>query len=155
LARRDPRVGSPVWSLVAQALITISMIVVVGTDAGQQGLNRAFSALGIDEVSWAGKGGFDTLLRCTAPVFWLFFLLTSLSLFVLRRLDPHIERPFRVPLYPLCPLLFTATCGYMLYGGIRYAESLTWVGLGLLAAGVPVYLASRILAPPGRQSMKS
>jgi basic amino acid/polyamine antiporter, APA family len=155
LARRDPRFGSPIWSLAAQAAITVAMIIVVGTEAGQQGLNRAFSMLGLDEVSWAGKGGFDTLLRCTAPVFWLFFLLTSLSLFVLRRRDPHIERPFRTPLYPLCPLLFTATCAYMLYGGIRYAESLTWVGLGLLAAGVPVYLASRILTPTDRHLIKS
>jgi len=155
LARRDRRFGSPVWSLAAQAAITVAMIVVVGTEAGQLGLNRAFSTIGLDEVSWAGKGGFDTLLRCTAPVFWLFFLLTSLSLFVLRRRDPNIERPFRAPLYPLCPLLFTATCGYMLYGGILYAESLTWVGAALLAAGLPVYLFSRIVAPASRPSMKT
>jgi amino acid transporter len=118
------------------------MILVVGTEAGQQTLNRAFTSLGIDEVSWAGKSGFDTLLRCTAPVFWLFFLLTSMSLFILRLREPFVERPFRTPLYPLCPILFSLTCGYMLYGGIEYAGSLGWVGLSLLLAGVPVYVVS-------------
>src|SRR5262249_53547180 len=41
------------------------------------------------------KGGFDTLLTCTAPIFWLFFLLTGFSLFVLRQRDTDIERPFK------------------------------------------------------------
>ena len=52
------------------------------------------------------KGGFDTLLTCTAPIFWVFFLLTGISLFVLRERDPHIERPFKVPFYPELPLIF-------------------------------------------------
>ncbi len=146
------RWGAPVWSIVAQALITVTMILVVGSGAGQQWLNRLFTVTGLPEVSWAGKSGFDTLLRCTAPIFWLFFLLTSLSLFALRMREPYVERPFRTPLYPLCPILFSATCGYMLYGGIRYAESLAWVGVALLAAGVPVYVASRLLTPTGTRS---
>jgi amino acid transporter len=147
LARKDARFGSPVWSLAAQGAITVAMIVLVGTEIGQQWLNRLFAATGLEEVSWAGKSGFDTLLRCTAPVFWLFFLLTSLSLFVLRYLEPAVERPFRTPLYPFCPLLFSATCAYMLYGGINYAGSLAWVGAGLLAVGLPVYGVSRLAGP--------
>ena len=45
-------------------------------------------------------------MEYTAPVFWLFFLLVGVSLFVLRRRDPDLPRPFRVPLYPVLPLLF-------------------------------------------------
>jgi amino acid transporter len=146
LARKSPRFGSPVWSIAAQAAITSAMILIVGTETGQQLLNGTFSSLAIDEVDWIGKGGFDTLLRCTAPVFWLFFLLTSLSLFILRLREPGIERPFRTPLYPLCPILFSLTCAYMLYGGIEYAGSLGWVGLSLLLAGVPVYVVSCFVA---------
>ncbi len=142
LARKSSRFGSPVWSIAVQAAITVAMILVVGTEAGQQALNRTFTSLGVEEVNWAGKGGFDTLLRCTAPVFWLFFLLTSMSLFILRLREPYVERPFRTPLYPLCPILFSLTCAYMLYGGIEYAGSLGWVGLSLLLAGVPVYVVS-------------
>src|SRR5262249_56327267 len=56
------------------------------------------------------KGGFETLLACTAPVFWGFFLLTGLSLFALRQRDPTIERPFQVPLYPWLPIIFCFSC---------------------------------------------
>jgi amino acid transporter len=149
LARKSPQFKSPVWSIAVQATITSAMILIVGTEAGQQALNRAFTSLGIEEVSWAGKSGFDTLLRCTAPVFWLFFLLTSMSLFILRLSEPNVERPFRTPLYPVCPILFSLTCAYMLYGGIEYAGSLGWVGLSLLLAGVPVYVISCLAARRG------
>jgi APA family basic amino acid/polyamine antiporter len=78
----------------------------------------------------------------TAPVFWLFFLLTGLALFVLRRREPHAERPFRVPLYPLLPLLFCATCAYMLWSSLSYVYSqqlgsfnAAWIGVGVLLAG--------------------
>jgi amino acid transporter len=149
LARKSPRFESPVWSIAVQATITSAMVLIVGTESGQQALNRAFTSLGIEEVSWAGKSGFDTLLRCTAPVFWLFFLLTSMSLFILRLSEPNVERPFRTPLYPVCPVLFSLTCAYMLYGGIEYAGSLGWVGLSLLLAGVPVYVISCLAARRG------
>jgi amino acid transporter len=150
LARRGRRFGSPVWSLVAQACVTLGMIVLVSSSAGQSALDAVFAAAGLPEVRWQGRGGFETLLRCTAPVFWTFFLLTSVSLFVLRYREPGIARPFRAPLYPLCPLLFAATCAYMLYGGIQYAGSLGLVGGTLLAAGLPVYWVSQLVRGPRR-----
>ena len=146
LGRKERRFGSPIWSLLVQGAITVALILLVGTAAGQRLLDMAFAGVGITEVSWAGKSGFETLLQCTAPIFWLFFLLTSLALFVLRVREPEVARPFRTPLYPLCPLLFSATCGYMLYGGIRFAGSLSWVGVMLLLLGLPVYWMSRRLA---------
>ncbi len=146
LGRKNRRFGAPIWSLSVQAGITVAMILLVGTAAGQSLLDRLFEVLGLEAVAWAGKGGFETLLRCTAPIFWVFFLLTSLALFVLRYRDPRVDRPFRTPLYPLCPILFSATCGYMLYAGIRYAGSLGWVGGALLLAGLPVYAASQLAA---------
>jgi amino acid transporter len=81
------------------------------------------------------KGGFDTLLTCTAPVFWVFFLLTGISLFVLRERDTHIERPFKVPFYPELPLVFCLSCSYMLYSSIAYALERNWKG-GLVLLGV-------------------
>ncbi|WNG36633.1 APC family permease [Archangium violaceum] len=74
------------------------------------------------------RQGFQTMVEYTAPVFWLFFLLTGVSLLVLRVREPHAPRPFRVPLYPLTPLLFIGTCGYVLYSSLAYA------GLGALAS---------------------
>ena len=79
--------------------------------------------------------GFRTAVEYTAPVFWLFFLLVGLSLFVLRRRDPGRERPFRVPLYPVLPLLFCATSAYLLYSSLAYTGMGALVGVGVLALG--------------------
>lgn len=88
-------------------------------------------------------GGFRAMVEFTSPIFWLFFLLTGLALFVLRRREPDIERPFRVPFYPVLPLLFCAMCTYMLYSSLSYVSSQTlggfnaaWIGVGVLAIGV-------------------
>jgi amino acid transporter len=89
-------------------------------------------------------GGFDTLLTCTAPVFWVFFLLTGISVFVLRQRDPTIDRPFTVPLYPELPLIFCLSCGYMLYSSISYALEREWKG-GLFLLGVLPLVVGLIL----------
>jgi amino acid transporter len=135
--------GTPVWSLLLQMLITLAMVGAVGTKEGQDMLNEMLAYFGQEPVSWAGQGGFYSLLRCTAPVFWIFFLLTGMSLFILRRYDPNVPRPFRVPLFPILPLIFCATCGYMIYSGIGYAGGLALVGATLVLAGVPFFVFSR------------
>jgi amino acid transporter len=140
LARWHSHRGTPVAALVVQMVITLGLVLLVGHDAGRALLAAAIKALGFGAVSWQGHGGFDTLLKCTAPVFWLFFLLTGVSLFVLRAKDRGIERPFTVPLYPVLPLVFCATCAYMLYSAIDYAGALSLLGLALLLAGGVVFL---------------
>lgn len=146
LGRWHPRWKTPANALVAQAAVSLTMIAIVGSTLGQESLNRLFAALGMEDVQWAGVGGFESLLKCSAPIFWLFFLLTSVSLFVLRYQDPGRPRPFRTPLYPLTPLIFSATCAYMLYSSINYAGRLGLVGGAMLAFGVPLYLVSRAAA---------
>jgi len=69
------------------------------------------------------KDGFSAMVEFTAPVFWFFFLLTGVGLFVLRFREPHVARPFKVPLYPILPLVFIITCGYLFYSSVTYAQS--------------------------------
>jgi amino acid transporter len=137
---------APVGALTAQAAISLGMIAVVGTPGGQGLVSSLLTGLGGGRLEWEGHGGFETLLKCTAPVFWLFFLLTGLSLFVLRERDPGLPRPFRVPLYPYLPLVFFATCAYMLHSSIGYAGMHGLVGGLLLLLGLPLYEVSRRLA---------
>jgi amino acid transporter len=100
--------------------------------------------------------GFQTMVAYTAPAFWLFFLLTGISLFLLRRHAPANADPFRVPLYPLTPLLFAAACAWMLYSSFNYAMSLdpgsigAMVGIAMLASGVPVLMWARRRAAAGQ-----
>ena len=96
--------------------------------------------------AWTGAG-FRAMVEFTAPVFWLFFLLVGISLFVLRVREPQHERPFRVPLYPLLPLLFCMMCAYMLWSSLSYVYSqrlgglnAAWIGVAVLAIGMVLLL---------------
>jgi amino acid transporter len=146
-----PRLGVPLVSLLGQAAISIGLILALGTTAGRALIGGAVKAIGLAEPAWAGHGGFDVLLRATAPVFWGFFLMTGLSLFVLRVRDPDTARPFRVPGYPWVPLLFCATCAYMVQAAVLYAGSLTLVGLAPLALGLVLYAARAPLQLTGER----
>jgi APA family basic amino acid/polyamine antiporter len=144
LGRWSPRFGSPVWALLVQSVISVAMIAGVGTPFGRDAIDVGMERLGGEKMPWARYfGGFDTLLAGTAPVFWAFFLLSGLSLFALRQRDPDIERPFRVPLFPLLPLIFCGTCAYMLYSAIDYAKYVALIGAVPLAVGLPLYWISR------------
>lgn len=140
--RWHPRLGVPVVALLSQAIISVGLITLIGTAAGRSVVDSLFVQLGLGEAPWAGHGGFEMLLRCSAPVFWIFFLLTAVSLFVLRFKDRGRPRPFSVPFYPLFPLIFCVTCAYMVYSGIMYAWEFGLVGGALLLLGAPLYLVA-------------
>ncbi len=89
------------------------------------------------------RSGFEAMVAYTAPVFWLFFLLTGASLLVMRRRDPSAARPYRVPLYPLTPLAFCATSAFMLYSSLRHAGGGAWLGVAVMLVGLPLLAASR------------
>lgn len=93
------------------------------------------------------RDGFETMVEYVSPVFWLFFLLSGLSLFVLRQREPQVPRPFRVPGYPFTPLLFCLACAFLLYSSLNYTGVGALVGVGVLAAGLPLLLLARRLQP--------
>ena len=92
------------------------------------------------------KDGFSAMVEFTAPVFWFFFLLTGLALFVLRFREPTAARPFKVPLYPILPIVFIATCGYLFYSSVTYAQSKQAVSIALyvMLAGLVVWALLRL-----------
>jgi APA family basic amino acid/polyamine antiporter len=143
LGRWNPRLGSPLWSLLTQLAITLALLAAVGTAGGRAVIIGLLHGLGFQQVSWEGHGGFDTLLSWTAPVFWLFFLFTGFALFVLRVRDRWTLRPFPVPLYPVLPLVFCASCAYMLYSAAAYAGKLALLPAVLVLAGLILYWPSR------------
>ena len=92
------------------------------------------------------KDGFSAMVEFTAPVFWFFFLLTGIGLFVLRFREPHVARPFKVPMYPILPIVFVVTCGYLFYSSVTYAQSQQAVHITfwLMGAGVVAWLLMRL-----------
>jgi len=134
----------PKLALIAPGLFACLLILAVGTRRGQNVIDLSLAQAGVPAIPWEQYfGGFETLVAATAPVFWLFFLLSGLSLFVLRQVEPENEQVFRLPLYPLPPLLFCAMSGYMLYSSIAYAKWLSLMGFVPLVPGVLLYVLSR------------
>jgi len=93
------------------------------------------------------RNGFKTMVEYTSPVFWLFMTLVAVSIFIFRRRDPDQRRSYRVPLYPLTPIIFTATCIYMLYSSLAYTGTGALFGIGALLLGTPLLLLNRNAAP--------
>lgn len=113
---------APVNALIAQAIIALLLI-------------------GVGVLT---RRGFETMVEYTAPVFWTFILLAGIALFILRRREPTRPRPFRVPLYPLTPILFCATCAYLLYSSLAYTGFGALLGVAVVAAGaIVLVLTSR------------
>jgi amino acid transporter len=83
------------------------------------------------------------MVEYTAPAFWLFFLLTGVSLFVLRRRDPGQPRPFRVPAYPVTPVLFCATAAFLFWSSVTYTGLGALLGVAVLLTGIPVLILAR------------
>lgn len=91
------------------------------------------------------RNGFETMVDYTAPVFWFFFLLSGISLFILRMREPHISRPFQVPLYPWLPLLFCLVCGYLLYSSLAHTGVGAIVGVVAVICAIPLLYLDRYL----------
>ncbi|MEB3178847.1 MAG: amino acid permease [Nostocaceae cyanobacterium] len=106
-------------------------------------LIQAGISLGLVMLGTIQRKGFETMVDYTAPVFWFFFLLTGLSLFVLRSRDSSVNRPFRVPFYPIIPILFCLVCGYLLYSSLAYTGFGAIVGVAVVLAGIPLLLWMR------------
>lgn len=85
----------------------------------------------------------STMVDYTAPVFWFFLFLTTLTLFVFRYRDNSVKLPFSVPFYPVTPILFLIACIYMLYSSLVFTGMGAFVGMGLLILGIPIYLLAR------------
>ncbi len=116
--------GTPSVALIAQAIISLMLI-----------------ALGA-----VTRGGFVMMVEYTAPVFWFFFLLTGLSLFVLRKKYPDIERPFVVPLYPATPFLFCCMCLFMLWSSVAYTGKGALWGVVVMLTGIPFLVTNKMIS---------
>jgi basic amino acid/polyamine antiporter, APA family len=122
LGRWNPRTGTPGIAVLAQGAAALLLV-------------------GVGSLM---RRGFETAVEYTAPVFWFFFLLIGVSLFVLRVRDPAAPRPFRVPLFPLLPLIFCATTLYLLYSSVAYTGAGALFGILVLVAGaVPLLVIDR------------
>lgn len=117
----DQRGRAPANGLILQGLVALLLVV--------------FGA--------ASRDGFQAMVDYSAPVFWAFLLLVGAALPILRWREPGRELPFRVPLYPLTPILFCLGCLYMLHASLAYTGRGALIGLAVVLAGLPLLLFRR------------
>lgn len=117
LGRWNRRLGTPVWALIVQGCLSLTIVLVAGS--------------------------FIETILYTAPVFWMFFMATGLSVFVLRRKEPETLRPYKVTGYPVTTIVFCGCCAFMFYSCVSYALANKPIGLlislGILLTGVLIY----------------
>jgi len=91
----------------------------------------------------AASGTFSQLLTYAVFTGWIFYALGSLAVMALRRSMPNVVRPFRVPGYPVTPVLFFIAAVALVLNTIVTQPGISSIGLGFVAAGAPVYFIWR------------
>jgi basic amino acid/polyamine antiporter, APA family len=112
LARLSPRSNVPVRAILAQA-VWGSLLAVSGT--------------------------YDTLTDSVIFASWLFYGLSTASLFVFRRTLPDAPRPYRAFGYPVIPLVFLLVTAALLVNTFVATPRQALQGVALLLLGLPFY----------------
>ena len=82
---------------------------------------------------------YSNLLDYVVFAVLIFYVLTIIGLFVLRRKRPEAERPYRAFGYPVVPALYIVAAVVIMFVLLLYKTATTWPGLLIVALGVPVY----------------
>jgi APA family basic amino acid/polyamine antiporter len=96
------------------------------------------------QAVWASvlciSGSYGQLLDYIISAELIFYILTIVSLFVLRVKRPDEPRPYKALGYPVLPALYIVTAAWICIVLFRYKPQYTWPGLILVLLGIPVYL---------------
>jgi basic amino acid/polyamine antiporter, APA family len=117
LAHIHPRFQSPSTSLVAQGLLSTILLLLVGR--------------------------FQQLFELAIFAEWLFYLLTTTTIFVYRRRFPAAARPFSSWGYPVVPVLFILAAAVLLYYSFTANLRNSLLGTVIILGGIPIHLALR------------
>lgn len=112
LARLHPRFRTPAVSILSQAFIA--------------GL-------------FALTGQYDALYTKVIFSEFLFYALVTAGIFILRRREPELQRPYRTWGYPFVPVTFVILAVGLLVNTFREQRSDSLWGLGLMGSGIPAY----------------
>lgn len=85
-------------------------------------------------------GGFSQLFTYVIFGAWIFYGLAGAGVIALRRKEPDLPRPFRVPGYPVVPALFAAAAALLVAATFVATPRESSIGLGFIALGIPLYL---------------
>ena len=96
---------------------------------------RALVAQGFWACVLALSGSYDAITDNVVFALWIFYGLTTASVFVFRRRMPHAERPYRTPGYPVVPAVFLLVTAWLLFTTLVPDPGLAFAELRALAGG--------------------
>ena len=88
---------------------------------------------------WSLSGKYGQLLDMISFVVVLFYMLTIIGIFILRKKRPDADRPYKAFGYPLLPALYVLMGAAFCILLIQYKPEFTWPGLIIVLLGVPLY----------------
>ena len=145
-----------VSTVSAMTLAGPRVLLVIGQDFSALRFLARTNAHGVPVVAILGQSTlaiafvltatFDSILVFAGFTLGVSTLVTVASVFVLRWRRPGLERPYRIPLYPLPPLVFLALMGWTLAYLLVQRPMEGLAGIGILAAGGVFYVVSRRLS---------
>jgi APA family basic amino acid/polyamine antiporter len=89
---------------------------------------------------YATGGGFDDLTNAVVFASWMFYALNAGSVLLLRRREPGRVRPFRVPGFPIVPVVYIVLCVLLLASTVYEKPIVSAIGIGTTVLGGLVYL---------------
>lgn len=84
-------------------------------------------------------GAFDTITNMLIFVIWLFYCMSFVAVIILRKREPNMERPYKVPLYPIIPLIAILAGSFVLINTLFTQFILAIIGILITTLGIPVY----------------
>jgi APA family basic amino acid/polyamine antiporter len=92
---------------------------------------------------WTGllclSGTYGDLLDYVVFAVLLFYILTVIGIFILRKKQPHVERPYKAFGYPIVPAAYIFLAASISIDLLIFKPNYTWPGLGIVLLGIPVY----------------
>ena len=85
-------------------------------------------------------GGFSQLFTYVIFGARIFYAAAVAGVIALRRKEPGLLRPFRVPAYPFVPLLFVAGAAFLVVNTLVATPRESLIGLSFIALGIPLYV---------------
>lgn len=86
------------------------------------------------------SGSFDTLTNLVVFVMWIFFVMTVIGIFILRKHHKHLNNSsYKVPLYPITPIIGIVGGIYIIINTLFTDTAYSLYGLGITLIGLPVY----------------
>jgi len=91
-------------------------------------------------IAYIFSGSFDTLTNLVVFALWIFFVLAVAGVFILRSKHPELTSEYKVPLYPIIPIVGIVGGGYILVSTLMTDTMNALTGVVIALIGIPVYI---------------